>query len=168
MFFPICSIDVFCFSLACFLLKVSEIFSCINFIDFPHCRQAFEGDAGLTCTACAKQKKASSRVSGKNGDPAFERPRLNCILWEIYPWAVVAEHLRRPVIDDMVITNMIKSSHDLHLPPWPFPVSAKLWSRDHHWCTQRDCVCVEGGMGELWLIWLATWCWLSSLIAADE
>lgn len=74
MFFPICSVDVFCFSLACFLLKVVEIFSCINFIDFTHCSQAFEGDAELTCAVGARQKKLSSRVSGNNGDPAFERP----------------------------------------------------------------------------------------------
>lgn len=49
-FSPICSVDVFCFSLACFLLKVSEILSCMNVIDFTHCSQAFEGDAELTCT----------------------------------------------------------------------------------------------------------------------
>lgn len=69
MFFPICSVDVFCFSLACFLLKVIEIFSCINFIDFTHCSQAFEGDAELMCAVSARQKKLSSRVSGNNGDP---------------------------------------------------------------------------------------------------
>lgn len=60
---------------------------------------------------------------------------------------MVAEHLRRPMIDDMVIMNMIKSSQDLHFPPWPFPVSAKLWSADHHCCTQRDCVCGGGNGG---------------------
>lgn len=54
-FFPICSIDVFSFSLACCLLKVSEILSCINFSDFTHCSQAFEGDAELMCTASARQ-----------------------------------------------------------------------------------------------------------------
>lgn len=57
LFFPICSVDVFCFSLACFLLKVSEIFSCMNFIDFTHCSQASEGDAETLCTVSARKSE---------------------------------------------------------------------------------------------------------------
>lgn len=75
MFFPICSIDVLCFS--CFLLKVSKIFCCINFIDFTRCSQACERDAETLGTVSAREseEKPSSHVSGNNGDPAFERPQ---------------------------------------------------------------------------------------------
>lgn len=51
------------------------------------------------------------------------------------------------MINDMVIMGMIKSSQDLHLPPQPFLVSAKLWTGDHQCSTQRDCA--RGGSGGL-------------------
>lgn len=149
LLFLICSIGTFCFSSACFLGKLSKTLSCTDFSELYHCMQTSGGDAELTVLLVPDSQKqsSSSSVSGNNGDPAFRETSLNWMLWKIYPWAVVAEHLRRPVIDDTVITGMIKSSQDLHLPPQPFPVSAELWSGDHQCSTQRDCA--WGGSGGL-------------------
>lgn len=56
--FLICSVGIFCFSSACFLLKPIEILCCINLTDFILCMQTFGGDAEFTCTVSARQSKA--------------------------------------------------------------------------------------------------------------